>query len=132
MLLRCAFVICKHTYLPGPQVDLTSSSTCTFPFESLKQLRTLCVSPSGALLLAVDENGRALLINRQRHALLHHFSFKSPVAAAKFSPNGQYIAVAVGRLLQVCDRLWLCCCHCSQEVPLKVLWSGALCLRLQT
>ncbi len=65
------------------------------------QIRTLCISPNGSLLLSIDEDGRALLINKRRRALLHHFSFKGPVAVAKFSPDGQYLAVGVGRLLQV-------------------------------
>ncbi len=83
------------------QVDLTQSTSCTLPFESLRQLRTICVSPDGTLLLAVDVDGRSLLINRRRRTLLHHFTFKHPVAMAKFSPNGKFIACAVGRLLQV-------------------------------
>ena len=33
--------------------------------------------------------------------LLHHFSFKGPVRAAQFSPDGEYIACAVGKILQV-------------------------------
>ena len=33
--------------------------------------------------------------------LLHHFSFKGPVRAAHFSPDGEYIACAVGKILQV-------------------------------
>jgi len=65
------------------------------------QIRTLCLSPDGQLLLSIDENGRALLIARTRRVLLHHFSFKGPVSAAAFSPDGRYVAVAVGRLLQV-------------------------------
>ncbi|KAK9915110.1 hypothetical protein WJX75_004822 [Coccomyxa subellipsoidea] len=82
-------------------VDLTASTSSTLPFEALKQIRTLCLSPDGGLLLAIDEDGRSLLINRRRRVLLHHFSFKGPVAAARFSPDGQYIACAVGRLLQI-------------------------------
>lgn len=65
------------------------------------QVCTIAVSPDGSLLLSVDEDGRGLLINRQRNALLHHFSFKGRVAVAKFSPDGAYLAVGVGRLVQV-------------------------------
>lgn len=54
-------------------------------------------------MLSIDEDGKALLINRARRALLHHFSFKGPVAVARFSPDGKYIAVGVGRLVQVRD-----------------------------
>ena len=66
------------------------------------QIRTICVSPDGILLLAIDEQGRSLLINKKRRALLHHISFKGPVGAAKFSPDGRFVACAVGRILQVC------------------------------
>ena len=70
----------------------------------LLQVRTICVSPNGQLLLSIDEDGRALLVNRERRTLLHHFTFKKPVAAASFSPDGSYIACAVGRLLQASCR----------------------------
>lgn len=86
------------------QVDLNESAGSALPFESLGQLRTLCLSPDGVLLLAVDTEGKALLINRKRQVLLHHFSFKGPVAAAKFSPDGQFIACAVQRLVQVLSQ----------------------------
>jgi hypothetical protein len=52
-------------------------------------------------MLSIDEDGRALLINKARRALLHHFSFKGSVQAAAFSPSGEHVAVAVGKLLQV-------------------------------
>ncbi len=78
----------------------------TPPFDSYVQVQTLCVSPDGALMLSIDEEGKALLINRARGVLLHHFSFKGPVAVAKFSPDGKYVAVGVGRLLQVGAATW--------------------------
>lgn len=55
--------------------------------------------------MAIDNDGKSLLISRKTRALLHNFTFKGPVAAAKFSPDGTFIAAAVGRLLQVILRL---------------------------
>ncbi|WIA36397.1 hypothetical protein OEZ86_007709 [Tetradesmus obliquus] len=83
------------------QVNLAHCTSQTLPFENLNQVRTLCLSPDGQLLLSIDEQGRALLIARTRRVLLHHFSFKGPVTAAAFSPDGKCVAVAVGKLLQV-------------------------------
>ena len=83
------------------QINLVESTSNTLPFENGKQIRTIAVSPNGRLLLTVDEDGRALIVNRRRRAVLHHITFKGVVRAASFSPDGKYIAIAVGRLLQV-------------------------------
>ncbi|KAL6751014.1 WD40 repeat-like protein [Haematococcus lacustris] len=83
------------------QINLAESTSQTLPFENLKQIQTLCLSPDGVLLLSIDAEGRALLVNRKRKALLHHFSFKGPVSVAKFSPDGRFLAAGVGRLVQV-------------------------------
>ena len=65
------------------------------------QVRVICTSPDNLLLLAIDADGRCLVINKKRRALLHRFSFKGPVGAARFSPDGRFIACAVGKVLQV-------------------------------
>ncbi|KAL6776538.1 UTP1 [Auxenochlorella protothecoides x Auxenochlorella symbiontica] len=83
------------------QIDLTQSTSSTLPFENGHQVRTLALSPDGRLLVSIDVEGRALVINRRRRALLHHFSFKDRVRSAAFSPDGAFLAVAVGRLVQV-------------------------------
>jgi periodic tryptophan protein 2 len=86
------------------QIDLEQSTAETLPFESASNVRALAASPDGRLLVAVDADGRALVVNRRRRALLHRFSFKGIVRAAAFSPCGAYLAVAVGRLVQVWRR----------------------------
>ena len=58
-----------------------------------------------------------VLSPQARGALLHHFSFKGPVAVAKFSPDGRYLAVGVGRLVQVWTGVCVCVgggwCRCE-------------------
>lgn len=79
------------TSLAAQQVDLVKSRATTIPFELRSDVRTLCVSPDGTLLVAIDDTGRALVINRKQNALLHHFSFKDTVRVASFSPDGRYV-----------------------------------------
>ena len=87
-----------------PQVDLAQSRSSTLPSENAAQIRTLSLSPDGRLLLSIDVDGRAMIYNWPRRVLLHHFSFKSTVRAAAWSPDGKYLAVGVGRLVQVWHR----------------------------
>ena len=73
----------------------------------MMQIQTLCVSPDGVLVLAFDTKGRCLIINKRRQALLHRLSFKGNVRTAKFSPDGKFIAIAVGKTVQVSQHLSL-------------------------
>ncbi|CAN4088911.1 unnamed protein product [Withania somnifera] len=81
--------------------DLVKSETITLPSQSSSNIRRIAASHDGVFLLAIDENNRCLFINLPRRAVLHRITFKHPVGAAKFSPNGQFIAVAAGKLLQI-------------------------------
>ncbi|PHT47229.1 hypothetical protein CQW23_11437 [Capsicum baccatum] len=81
--------------------DLIKSETVTLPSQSSTNLRRIAASPDGIFLLAIDENNRCQFINLPRRAVLHRITFKHPVADAKFSPNGKFIAVAAGKLLQI-------------------------------
>ncbi|KAK3273321.1 U3 snoRNP protein [Cymbomonas tetramitiformis] len=83
------------------EVNLTHATSTTLPSQNISTIRTIALSPNGAHLITFDVDGRALLINFHRRVVLHHLTFKSPVVAAKFSPDGIFFAVAMGRLLQV-------------------------------
>ncbi|TEB34224.1 WD40 repeat-like protein [Coprinellus micaceus] len=81
--------------------DLVNNKSFTFPFENRKNIALIALSPDGNILITVDEDGRALLVNAKRGTVLHHFNFKQKVKAIKFSPNGKYIAVTHGSHVQV-------------------------------
>ncbi|XP_044487276.1 periodic tryptophan protein 2 [Mangifera indica] len=81
--------------------DLIKSQTITLPVQSSSNVCRLAVSPDGLFLLTVDENSRCLFINLHRHVVLHRVKFKYPVNAIQFSPNGKYIAVGTGKLVQI-------------------------------
>ncbi|EYU21608.1 hypothetical protein ABFS82_09G095600 [Erythranthe guttata] len=100
-------VVVNNTLLISPVgnrvavTDLQKSETLTLPCQASTNLRRIAASHDGVFLLTVDENNRCLFINLPRRAVLHRISFKHPVADAKFSPDGKFIAVAAGKLLQV-------------------------------
>ncbi|GJM92166.1 hypothetical protein PR202_ga08601 [Eleusine coracana subsp. coracana] len=81
--------------------DLAASSSFTLPFESSSNITRLAASPSGDFLLAADDKGRALYANLRRRAVLHRVSFKGAPSAISFSPDGELIAVAVGKVVQI-------------------------------
>ncbi|CAI5731041.1 unnamed protein product [Peronospora destructor] len=83
------------------QFDLINNTSRTFAFEARKNIERIAVSHNARLLLAVDEDGRCLLVNLKRGAVLYRFHFKQPVRAVSFSPDDRYIAVAIGNKVQL-------------------------------
>ncbi|KAJ3349793.1 hypothetical protein GGF32_005278 [Allomyces javanicus] len=81
--------------------DLVHAQSFTFPFENRKTIATLALSPSGTLLLAIDEDGHATLANTNRRVVLASHHFKDKVRSAAFSPDGKWIVVATGKNAQV-------------------------------
>ncbi|TFK38091.1 WD40-repeat-containing domain protein [Crucibulum laeve] len=81
--------------------DLVNNKSRTFAFENRKNIVSIALSPDGNVLVSVDEDGRALLVNARRGVVLHHFNFHKPVKDIKFSPDGKFIAVTHGTHIQV-------------------------------
>jgi len=61
----------------------------------------VALSPDDRLLLTIDVEDHALLINYQRSVILHRFYFKRPVRVCVFSPCGLYFAVSYGNHVQI-------------------------------
>ncbi|KAG8707855.1 hypothetical protein FRC09_001569, partial [Ceratobasidium sp. 395] len=81
--------------------DLVNNKSRTLPFENRKNIAVVALSPNSNLLISVDEDGRALLVNFRMGVVLHHFNFKKPVQAIKFSPDSKFIAVTHESHVQV-------------------------------
>ncbi|KAG6817113.1 hypothetical protein H0H87_012634 [Tephrocybe sp. NHM501043] len=81
--------------------DLVNNKSFTFAFENRKNIAAIALSPDSNVLVSVDQDGRALLVNFRRGVVLHHFNFKKPVKDIKFSPDGKYIAVTHDSHVQV-------------------------------
>ncbi|KAG8902198.1 hypothetical protein FRB99_004780 [Tulasnella sp. 403] len=81
--------------------DLVNNKSRTFAFQNRKNIAAIALSPDSTVLISVDEDGRALLVNFRRGTVLHHFNLKRPVKDIQFSPDGKYIAVTHGAHVQV-------------------------------
>ncbi|KAF9581478.1 hypothetical protein BGW38_001484, partial [Lunasporangiospora selenospora] len=81
--------------------DLVNNKATTFPFENNKNIDRLALSPNSTLLISVDEDGRALLVNYNRQVVLHRMHFKGKVHDLQFSPDGKYFAVTNGKQIHV-------------------------------
>lgn len=82
-------------------IDLQAHSVRTLPIEARSNIRCLALSPDDALLLVVDIQNYALLVNFHRGIVLHRFRFKRKVRQVLFSPDGSYLAVTHGKHVQV-------------------------------
>ncbi|GAA6002410.1 hypothetical protein JCM10207_001106 [Rhodosporidiobolus poonsookiae] len=91
--------------------DLVNNKSRTLSFENRKNIARIALSPDANVLVSVDEDGRAILVNFKRSTVLHHFNFKKPVRDIKFSPDGKFIAVTHGAQIQV----WHTPSHLARE-----------------
>ncbi|CAN6700740.1 unnamed protein product [Malus baccata var. baccata] len=95
-------VITNNTELISPVgnrvslTDLIKSQTTTLPVQSSSNISRIAASPDGVFLLTVDDSRRCIFINLRQRVVLHRISFKNPINALEFSPNGAFIAVSTG------------------------------------
>ena len=81
--------------------DLVRNESFTFNYEHRRNVRCIALNRQNTLLLSVDDDGRAILVNFVSRVVLHHFSFKERVRDVRFSPDGRHFALAAGRFIQV-------------------------------
>ncbi|EDO18779.1 hypothetical protein Kpol_1028p54 [Vanderwaltozyma polyspora DSM 70294] len=81
--------------------DLINNKSFTFEYEHRKNISAFDLNQQGTLLLSVDEDGRAILVNYKSRNVLHHFNFREKCLSVKFSPDGKLFALATGRFIQI-------------------------------
>lgn len=81
--------------------DLINSKSFTFSYQHRKNIKRIALNKQCTLMLSVDEDGRAILVNFTSRVVLHHFNFKGVVRDLQFSEDGHYFAVAVDRFVQI-------------------------------
>ncbi|KAK6197917.1 quinon protein alcohol dehydrogenase-like superfamily [Scheffersomyces amazonensis] len=81
--------------------DLINNRSFTFEYEHRKNIVRIALNKQQTLLLSVDEDGRAILVNFISKTVLHHFNFKGSVEDLQFSPDGHYFAIGTTKFIQV-------------------------------
>lgn len=81
--------------------DLINNKSYTLPYEHRKNIARIALNKQESLLLSVDVDGRAILVNFNARTVLHHFNFKEKVQDLKFTPDSRHFAIACGRFVQV-------------------------------
>lgn len=81
--------------------DLIHSKSFTFDYEHRKNIAAIALNPQGSLMISVDDDGRAILVNFRTRTVLHHFNFKNKVKSIEFSPDGTHFAIGAGRFVEV-------------------------------
>jgi periodic tryptophan protein 2 len=82
-------------------IDLLTHTVRTLSCEARSNIKTIALSPDDRLLIIVDDENHAMLVNFHRSVILHRFSFKKNVKVCQFSPCGFYFAVSYGNHIQV-------------------------------
>ncbi len=77
--------------------NLLDGSSATFPFQLRSPVTRIALSPSGALLVAVDGDGHGVMVNVRTRTTLHHFAFGAAVSDLAFDPRGRRLAIAYGQ-----------------------------------
>ncbi|RCK66116.1 Periodic tryptophan protein 2 [Candida viswanathii] len=81
--------------------DLIKSQSFTFSYQHRKNVNNIALNKQNTLMISIDDDGRAILVNFVSRVVLHHFNFKSRVNDIKFSPCGKYFAIGIGRFVQI-------------------------------
>ena len=98
-------------------IDLKTHTVRTLPIEARSNITCMALSPNDTLMLVVDVQNYAMILNFVRGVVLHRFKLKKKVRDAVFSPCGNYIAITCGKHVQV----WFAPNHFRKEFAPMVL-----------
>ncbi|QDZ19435.1 WD40 repeat domain-containing protein [Chloropicon primus] len=85
------------------KTNLATTVTTVLKFEAESDIERIALRPDGRVLAVVDKLARLSLLNTSQNVVLHKLTLKGECRCMEYSPCGRYLAVGVGKVLQVWD-----------------------------
>ena len=80
---------------------MTNNISQTLSFQNRSNIDRVALSPDSKILITIDVDGFALVVNFVKRVVIAHFNFKAPVTAFAFSNDSKFFAVAMGKKFKI-------------------------------
>jgi periodic tryptophan protein 2 len=81
--------------------NLTTNVAQTLPFQNRSNIDKMVLSKDKQILISIDVDGFALIINMLKHVVIAHFNFRDKVTALEFTPDNKFFMVAAGTKVKI-------------------------------
>ena len=82
-------------------LDLKYGTSQTLPIEIHSNIDFIDITSDSKILIIVDILGYCLVINFPKQIVISHFNFRNKISALKISPNNKFLAVGIGKGVQI-------------------------------
>ena len=82
-------------------LDLNYGTSQTLPIEIHSNIDFIDITSDSKILIIVDILGYCLVVNFPKQIVISHFNFRKKISALKISPNNKFLAVGVGRGVEI-------------------------------
>ena len=82
-------------------LDLKYGTSQTLPIEIHSNIDFIDITSDSKILIIVDILGYCLVVNFPKQIVISHFNFRSKISALKISPNNKFLAVGIGKGVQI-------------------------------
>ena len=82
-------------------LDLNYGTSQTLPIEIHSNIDFIDITSDSKILIIVDILGYCLVVNFPKQIVISHFNFRNKISALKISPNNKFLAVGIGKGVEI-------------------------------
>ena len=82
-------------------LDLNYGTSQTLPIEIHSNIDFIDITSDSKILIIVDILGYCLVVNFPKQIVISHFNFRDKISALKISPNNKFLAVGIGKGVEI-------------------------------